>query len=160
MSITKSPLLKDVGSNIGLGNRKISRTSLSYVIALKAAARFKNYKFAQRIWSERGTFRKTSNFKDLSRSTKDALDFQFANAMVSCLTKMNLLDDTLAILLSTEYQFKWTWKELRELYQAASDIDHSDACKSIRGIAKRAQINYEGKIRRKDFKRYVMERGY
>lgn len=160
MSITKSPLLKYVGSNIGLGNRKISRTSLSYVIALKAAARFKNYKFAQRIWSERGTFRKTSNFRDLSRSTKDALDFQFANAMVSCLTKMSLLDDALAMLLSTEYQFKWTWKELRELYQAASDIDHSDACKSIRGIAKRAQIKYEGKIRRKDFKRYVMERGY
>lgn len=159
-SITKSPLLKDLSNNIDLRNRKIPRTSLSYVIALKAAARFKNYKFAQRIWSERGTFRKTSNFKELSRRTKDSLDFQFASAMVSCLTKMNLLDDALAILLSTEYQFKWTWKELRELYRAASEIDHTNACQTIRGIARRAQVNYEGKIRRKDFKKYVMERGY
>lgn len=136
------------------------RTSLTYVIALKAAGKSKNYKFAQRIWSERGTYRRSSSFKELSRSAKDELDFQFASAMVSCLTKMNLLDDALAILLSTEYQFKWTWKELNELYKAAVNIGHDNACRTIRGISKRAQINYEGKIRRRDYKKYVMERGY
>lgn len=158
-SVTTSPLLKEL-NQVGHTNRKMPRTSLTYVIALKAAGKSKNYKFAQRIWSERGTYRRSSSFRELSRSTKDELDFQFASAMVSCLTKMNLLDDALAILLSTEYQFKWTWKELNELYKAAVNIGHDNACRTIRGISKRAQINYEGKIRRRDYKKYVMERGY
>lgn len=159
-SITKSPLLKELHGNLDYTQKKVVRTSLSYVIALKAAGKHKNYKFAQRIWSERGTYRKTTNFGNLSRQIKDNLDFQFAAAMVSCLTKMNLLEDALAILLSTEYQFRWTWSELKGLYGASIEIGNDNITKTIRGVVKRAQINYEGKIRRKDFKQYVMERGY
>ncbi|CUM65738.1 uncharacterized protein PRCAT00003386001 [Priceomyces carsonii] len=147
-------------SQHSMNGRKVARSSLTYVIAIKAAGNFKNYNFAQKIWSERGTFRKTSSFKVLSRLEKDVLDFQFASAMVSCLTKMNLLDDAEAILLSTEYQFKWKWKELKELHKAAVEVGNEKLCKTVRNVARRAQINFEGKIRRKDFKRYLMERGY
>ena len=80
--------------------------------------------------------------------------------MVNCLTDMKLLDDALAILVSTEYQFKWTWKELLHLYAAAAEAGYDKVTKTIRGVVKRAQINFEGKIRRKDYKKYVMERGY
>ena len=157
-SIVKSPILKNIENQVSVG--KVPRCSLTYVVALKAAAKFKNYKFAQKIWSERGDYRKTDNFKTLSREEKDRLDFQFANAMLQCLTKMNLLEDALAILLSTEYQFKWTWKELTHLNQAAVEIGASKISRTIRNIASRAQLNFAGKIKRKDFKKYVMERGY
>ena len=80
--------------------------------------------------------------------------------MVSALTEMNLLDDAMAILLSTEFQFKWTWKELGSFYRAAGGIGRDDICRTVRGVAGRAQINFGGKIRRRDYKRYVMERGY
>lgn len=159
-TITKSPILNELQLRQNVAEKKIARTSLTYVIALKAAGKFKNYNFAKRIWSERGDFRKTNSFKNLTRSKKDKLDFEFASAMVSCLTRMNLLEDAVAILLSTEYQFRWTWKELNELYRSCVEIGNDKACRTIRGIAKRAQINYEGKIRRKDFKRYIMERGF
>lgn len=154
---TKAPILHEMET---VKDHKLPRSSLTYVIALKVAGKYRNYKFAQEIWTERGIYRKTDAFKNLPREEKDALDFEFASAMVSCLTKMNLLNDALAILLSTEYQFKWTWKELTELYRAAVEIGDSNITRPIRGITKRAQINYEGKIRPKDFRRYVLERSY
>lgn len=153
-SPTTAPVLRELPA------KKMARTSLSYVIALKAAGRHKNYPVAQRVWTERGTYRKTDAFKALSRAKKDHLDFMFATAMVQCLTKMLLLDDALAILVSTEYQFKWTWNELKGLYEAGAELGKTNVTRVIRGVVKRAQINHEGKIRRKDYKMYTLMRGY
>lgn len=156
-TITKSPALNQDSNAMRL---KTPRVPLTYVVALKAASNFKNYKFAQNIWVERGKYRKTTAFNKLSIQEKDKLDFQFASAMISALTKMNLLDDALAILISTEYQFKWTWAELSCLNQAASEVGNTHICKCVSAIAKRAQLKFEGKIRKKDFRRYVMQRGF
>lgn len=153
--LTKSPIL-----NMRLDDTagfKTPRCTYTYTIALKAASRHKNYEFAESIWKERGLLRKTPAFTSLSRREKDALDFIFATTMVHCLTDMNLLDDALAILISTEYQFKWTWKELSPLHKAAVEVGHDKVTRTIRGIASRAQIKFEGKIRRKDFKQFVMQ---
>lgn len=139
---------------------KVPRDDVTYLIALKAASKARNYIFSQEVWSERGLYRKSDRYKAKSRAEKDKLDFQFAAAMVSALTEMNLLDDAMAILLSTEFQFKWTWKELGVFYRAAGKIGRDDICRTVRGVAGRAQINFGGKIRKRDYKRYVMERGY
>lgn len=157
-SITKSPLLVQIGDM--LNRHKVKRDSVTYVIALKAAARHSNYEFSQTIWQERGNFRKSDEFRQLTPAERDKQDFRFAAAMVSCLTDLKLLEDALAVVVSTEYQFKWTWNELRSLQAAASVIRHDKITSTINGITKRAQITFEGKIRRKDYKRYVMERGY
>lgn len=156
---TKSPILAQVIES-RKDKVKIPRNTITYLIALKAASKHKNYTFAQKMWSERGTYRKSTNFKSLPRDTKDKLDFSFASSMVNCLTELKLLDDALAILVSTEYQFKWTWRELGPLYTTAVKVGHDNITKTIRGVVKRAQVNHEGKIRKKDYKRYVMERGY
>ncbi|KAG2733552.1 hypothetical protein G9P44_003077 [Scheffersomyces stipitis] len=153
-SIVKSPILKSIQS------KRTPRVSLTYVVALKAAGKFNNYNFANRIWQERGKFRKTETFKKLPRTEKDKLDFQFATQMVRTLTELNLLEDALAVLKSTEYQFRWTWKELDVLKSAAIRQGNTNVAQTVRSIARRAQLTYEGKIRRKDYKRYVMQRGY
>lgn len=153
--VTKAPILSlPVENSVGF---KKPRCTYTYTIALKAASRHKSYEFAESVWKERGLLRKTAAFTSLSRREKDALDFVFATAMVHCLTDMNLLDDALAILVSTEYQFKWTWKELSPLHKAAVEVGHDKITRTIRGIARRAQFKFEGKIRRKDFKLYVMQ---
>lgn len=158
-SPTKSPILAQVTES-QKSAFKMPRNTITYLIALKAAAKHKNYIFAQKVWTERGTYRKSAAFRNLPKSEKEKLDFSFASGMVNCLTDMKLLDDALAILVSTEYQFKWTWKELLHLYAAAAEAGYDKVTKTIRGVVKRAQINFEGKIRRKDYKKYVMERGY
>lgn len=159
-SMTTSPLLQQLGKTPNLSVKKVARTSLTYVIALNAAGNCKNYPFAQKIWVERGLFRKSPLFTNLSRDKKNKLDFEFASAMVSSLAEMNLLQDALAILVSTEYQFKWTWRELHKLYEKAEMHGHDKLCKTIKGIVHRAQINFEGKLRRRDYREYVKNRGY
>lgn len=156
---TKSPILSQVLEH-RKNSVKIPRNTITYLIALKAAAKHKDYKFAQSIWNERGIYRKSNDFKLLPRKTKDQLDFSFASGMVNCLTDFKLLDDALAILISTEYQFNWTWKELRKLYTAAVEVGHNNVTKTVRGVVRRAQVTHEGKIRKRDYKRYIMERGY
>lgn len=154
---TKSPILSQI---LQTSNFKIPRNTTTYTIALKAASRHKNYLFSQKVWRERGMYRKSDNFKSLNRQQKDELDFAFATSMVHCLTEMKLLDDALAILVSTEYQFKWTWKQLSKLHVAAVKMGYEKVSKTVRGIANRAQVKYEGKIRRKDFKKFTLQRGY
>lgn len=152
---TKSPVLSC--SEEPAAFAKIPRSTYTYTIALKAAAKHKTYEFAKEIWQERGTFRKTAAFTSMTRREKDALDFLFAACMVHCLSEINLLDDALAIVISTEYQFRWTWKELMPLHKAAVELGYDKVTQTVRGVASRAQIKFEGKIRRKDFKLYVMQ---
>lgn len=156
--IVKSPLLNEMQKQNYLV--KAPRVSLMYVVALKAAGKFGDYDFAQKIWTERGRYRKTAEFRSLLHQEKEKLDFQFAAAMITCLTQLHMLEDALALLISTEYQFRWTWKELDILHRAALEIGHDKICKTVRGIARRAQIKFAGKIRRQDYKKYVMERGF
>lgn len=136
---------------------KVPRSTVTYMIALKAAARHRAYAFAQAVWTERGRFRKTPRFRALPAAARDKLDFDFASAMVHALTQMMLLDDALAILVSTEYQFRWTWVQLRPLCDAAQKVGNDKVVSTVRGIAKRAQVNFEGKVRRKDYKLFTLQ---
>lgn len=157
-SLVRSPILDELSRLQQLA--KVARNSLHYVIALKAAGAHRNYKFAQQIWTERGEFRRTPQFRNLARAARDRQDFQFATAMIQALVQMQLLDDALAVLLSTEYQFKWTWAQLVHLHRAAVEVGNDKIAHTVRQIAKRAQIKHAGKIRRRDYKMYVLNRGY
>lgn len=154
-SPTKSPLLGEIMVANGQRFSK-PRNSVTYMHALKAAAKHRNYDFAQSIWTERGNFRKSDLFKQLLRSEKDKQDFAFASAMVQALTTMKLYDDALAVIVSTEYQFKWTWPHFRDLYDGAAALGLSKITQTLRGIASRAQMKFSGKIRKRDFKRHMM----
>lgn len=153
-----SPLFDNVPDLVNKTN--ITRTTLTYMIALKGAGRLKKYEFSQEVWKERGLYRKSKEFKLLLRKEKDKFDFMFANQMVQSLTQMDLLDDALAIIISTEYQFKWSWAQLSTVYNACVNIGHDKHCSTLRSIANRAQIRFEGKIRKKDYREYAMKRGY
>lgn len=153
-NFTKSPILRQAPGC------KVGRSTVTYIVALKAAAKGGNYSFAQSIWTERGEFRKSESFRSLSKSQREKEDFAFASEMVASLTTLKLLDDALAILVSTEYQFRWTWKELRGLYEAAIGVGHQKVAHTVRGVVSRAQVHFEGKINKSDYRRYVAERGY
>ncbi|KAK6202844.1 uncharacterized protein RJT21DRAFT_118917 [Scheffersomyces amazonensis] len=154
--IIKSPMLTQIEQR--KSEIKVPRVPLTYHVALKAAAKFKDYQFAQQVWQERGKFRKTSSFRELSRTEKDKSDFEFASSMVLALTKMNMLNDALAIVLSTEYQFKWSWRQLSQLNEAAKEIGSDVTSQTLYGIVRRSQIKHNGKMRRKDYKLYLLNK--
>lgn len=157
-NMTSSPLLNSLIESKNI--IKIPRSTKLYITALSAAGKFQSYDFGQQIWNERGLFRKSTRFTSLERKVKDLEDFQFAASMVSALTKMGMLSDALAIVMSTEYQFRWSRNELAELYHTASEIGDENIVQTVNGISSRSLIKWEGKIRRKDYKKYVMQRGY
>ncbi|CAK7898040.1 mitochondrial group I intron splicing factor Ccm1p [[Candida] anglica] len=143
-----------------LSTNKVARSTRIYQTALSAAARFNSFEFAQTVWQERGQFRKSTVFSRLPIRERDAQDFSFAQSMVRSLTRMGMLTDAMAVVVSTEYQFKWSWKELSELYHSALEVGDERITQTCKGISGRALAKHEGRIRRKDYKRYVMERGY
>ena len=153
-----SPILESIiQSN---NNKKVPRSSLIYITALRAAGKFQSYDFGQMIWDERGSFRKSTRFTTLPRLQKDQEDFKFASAMVSALTKMGMISDALAIVVSTEYQFRWSRNELSELFHTALEVGDEHTVQTVKSITSRSLINWEGKIKKRDYKKYVMERGY
>ncbi|WEJ93302.1 Mitochondrial group I intron splicing factor ccm1 [Yamadazyma tenuis] len=156
--LAKSPVFNELSSIESKFN--ITRSTLTYMIALKGAGILKNYQLSQDVWMERGKYRKSKEFKLLPRKEKDKLDFQFATQMVQSLTKMQLIDDAVAIIVSTEYQFKWAWLQLSPLYQECVELGYDKHCSTLRSIASRAQIRFEGKIRKKDFKEYLSKKRY
>lgn len=158
-ALAKSPALQRLAEHSN-NQLKVPRNTITYLIALKAAAKGNDYAMAQTMWTERGLYRKSVHWSKLSRDEKDKLDFDFAITMVNCLTQFGLFDDALAIIMSTEYQFRWKRHHFTQLYKAAVEIGNNKIALTLRGIAKRSQINFEGKIRRRDYKKYVMENGF
>lgn len=158
-SLSTSPVLEQF-LQASDGRFKVPRDTITYLIALKAAAKHNNYVLAQMMWTERGLYRKSVRWTRLSRHDKDKLDFDFAISMVNCLTQLGLLEDALAVVVSTEYQFKWKWHHFSQLHKRGVEIGDNKITLTLRGIAKRGQIKFEGKIHRKDYKRFVMNNGY
>lgn len=126
------------------------RNTFTYIIGLKAAGNLKSYQLAQQIWTERGHYRKTNQFRTLSPTKKNQLDFEFANSMVQSLTKMKHLLDALAVILSTEYQFKWSWNQLRPIHKEFVEAGMDKQSRTVRNIALRAQVRFEGKVDRRE----------
>lgn len=153
---TRAPILTELDKE----QTKINRTSLTYVIALKAAAKFNDYDFAKKIWTERGDFRKTNTFRNLLYGTRKYQDFEFASAMINCMARMNLIDDAMAILLSVSKQFKWTWKELHEVYNKCAEVGNVNYCKTVKGVIHSAQLKYHGKISKDEYRVYAATKGY
>lgn len=126
------------------------RNTFTYIIGLKAAGNLKSYQLAQQIWTERGHYRKTNQFRTLSPTKKNQLDFEFANSMVQSLTKMKHLLDALAVILSTEYQFKWSWNQLKPIHREFVEAGMDKQSRTVRNIALRAQVRFEGKVDRRE----------
>ncbi|KAI3403103.2 CCM1 [Candida oxycetoniae] len=130
---------------------KIPRNTASYLIALRAAVKHKDYEFAKSILEERGTYRKTSQFQELPAEERKKLDFQFACAMVDCFTKLGILHDALAIALSSEGTFNWTMKELRKLMKATLVLGDRKTEDAIKGIVARTRARTGSGIMKDDY---------
>ena len=95
--------------------KRFPRTDRLYNACLHAARNYKDVKFAQDIWIERGKYRKTSAFQKLDPYIQDQLDFKFARAMLSCLVETGNAVDAYQLVLSSQNRFVWTYYHLKSL---------------------------------------------
>lgn len=111
---------------------KFPRTHEVYNIAIISAVEFADITFAQKIWVERGNYRKCYEFRSLSPEVKKKKDFQFARYMIAVFTRTGLLEDAANLVRSTESQFNWEWSHLRSFFQKAEQIGDESAKRTIR----------------------------
>ncbi|EGW30558.1 uncharacterized protein SPAPADRAFT_157751 [Spathaspora passalidarum NRRL Y-27907] len=157
--IAKSPLLNEVEHLFKDNRAKAPRDCIMYMVAVRAAGRFKNFDFLDSIIKERGQYRKSAAFQQLPAKTRHKLDFSFATVLVDSYTKMNMLEDALAVVIASEDQFLWGKKELGNLMGASYKIENFHVIDRLREVIGKSQIA-KGKITRLDHKIYVKKRGY
>lgn len=133
-NIKQTPEIIDVSADFQKSLR-IPRTNAFYKLALVASTKFKNFEFMQKVWIERGQFRKTSRFKNLSIAEKNKLDFEFAREMCQALLALGLVHDALNIVLSTENQFQWSFYYLKNLYLYAEKIGDEYTKRRVKQVA-------------------------
>ncbi|ODV84679.1 hypothetical protein CANARDRAFT_8259 [[Candida] arabinofermentans NRRL YB-2248] len=105
-------------------NLKIPRDDRLYNSCMHAARHFKDVIFAQKIWIERGQFRKTERFQKLKPNQQDDLDFKFARSMLSVFTSTGNLMDAYQVVLSSQNRFVWTYYHLKSLISLAETMGY------------------------------------
>ncbi|KAI5963207.1 uncharacterized protein KGF55_002999 [Candida pseudojiufengensis] len=118
---------------------KLPRDTIIHVIALKAASTFKNLEFAEELILERGQYRKTSKFQKMSKKSQIQSDFDFSKGLVNFYIDMKMLNDALAVVLSSEDRFIWSWKELGGLVGAALKIDDFKLAQDVKMVIKKSK---------------------
>ncbi|CAI5760595.1 unnamed protein product [Candida verbasci] len=134
--VTKSPILSSLINSLENQNLKVSRDTIIYIVCLKAARKSKNLDFINQIIYERGIYRKSEDFSNLSTNSQKELDFSFASALCETYSTLNMLDDAMSIVLSTENRFSWTFKQLKHLKIKAENIEDNHIINEINRILK------------------------
>ncbi|QPG76399.1 hypothetical protein FOA43_003788 [Brettanomyces nanus] len=93
----------------------LPRDDRLYNACMHAARHFKDVIFAQKIWIERGRFRKTQSFQSLKPYVQDQQDFKFARAMLSCFVETGNVVDAYQLILSSQSRFVWTYYHLKSV---------------------------------------------
>lgn len=134
---------------------KIRRDSSFYCITLKAASKFRNYDFAQKMWVERGLYRKSKYYQSLSDEIKEENDFNFAVSMINFYSEMDLHDDAVLLIKKTSDRFNWSWKELRTLYDKANETLNTQVVTFIKNLVRDNQLKFKGKMTNIEFKKSI-----
>ncbi|KAH3667433.1 hypothetical protein OGAPHI_003082 [Ogataea philodendri] len=118
---------------------KYPRNDQLYNACMHAARINKDVAFAQKIWTERGQYRKSPEFQKLSPHKQDQLDFKFARAIVSVFVETNNLTDAFQVILSSQGKFAWTYYHLKSVVALAEKLDQPQTKRELLQVASLAE---------------------
>ncbi|KAG7735120.1 hypothetical protein KL948_000686 [Ogataea haglerorum] len=118
---------------------KYPRNDKLYNICLHAARVHKDVRFAQRIWTERGKYRKTPEFQRLSPRKQDEQDFKFARGIVAVFAQTNNVVDAYQVVLSSQRRFAWTYYHLKALMLLAEKLGYTSIHRTLSEVARLAE---------------------
>ncbi|OUM55221.1 hypothetical protein BVG19_g4716 [[Candida] boidinii] len=117
---------------------KFPRDDRIYNSCMHAARRFKDLKFSQEIWMERGLYRKTQNFQNLSKLKQDELDFKFARSMLSNFVITGAITDAYQLVLSSQSRFIWTYYHLKSLIELCTQLGYNKFVDELKIVIKKS----------------------
>ncbi|ANB15005.1 Ccm1p [Sugiyamaella lignohabitans] len=111
--------------------RAIPRNWNTYDLAIKAAVAAGNMNFAQKVWMERGLYRRTPAFKQLPEKVRKSSDFAFAQSMVELHTKCGDIDQALKLIRSTIKLFHWKKYQVADLINKIEEMEDEQSRKEL-----------------------------
>jgi pentatricopeptide repeat protein len=109
----------------------VPRNWLTYDLAIRACSLSRDIDYANKIWMERGMWRRTDQFKSLPNKLRTHADFQFAQHMVALLARCGEIDQALRIIKSTIRQFTWKRYHVEELSNKVQELEDETSIKEL-----------------------------
>lgn len=116
---------------------KIVRTDRLYNMCMHVARHHGSLSFAQKVWVERGQYRKTKQFQELSHEKQDEADFKFARLMLSVLTYTGNVGDAYKLVLSSQNRFVWSRYHLKSLLMLCERLGYVTFGRELMKVVKR-----------------------
>lgn len=114
------------------------RNDRLYNMCMHIARHQGSLSFAQKIWSERGRYRKGTKFQKLSITKQDAADFKFARLMLSTLTFTGNVGDAYKLVLSSQNRFVWTKYHLKSLISVCEQMGYTTFSRELQSVIKKS----------------------
>lgn len=117
---------------------RIIRNDRLYNMCMHIARNQASLSFAQKIWTERGMYRKSSKFQKMSIIKQDEADFKFARLMLSVFTHLGNVGDGYKLVLSSQNRFMWTNYHLKSLFMLCERLGYTTFSKELFKVVKRS----------------------
>lgn len=129
---------------------KIPRNDRFYNLCMHISRHQRSLSFAQKIWQERGEYRKSEYFQSLKPETQDDSDFKFARLMMSVLTELGNVGDAYKLVLSSQSRFIWTNYHLKSLISLCERLGYVTFSKELSKVVRRGDKWIRRQQRRKE----------
>lgn len=113
---------------------RLAREHHLYMIAMDAAAQFKDLEFGQRVWTERGEWRKHQNFAQLELEQRKLLDFKFARSLVHLLAEVGNSEEAVLLLKSAAGLHDWRAHDIPSLLGLCHRLEDRESLDKINSI--------------------------
>lgn len=115
-------------------NFVVGRTHYTQLLAMDAAIKFKDLKFGEKIWNERGTWRKQTGFQSLPAEEQQNLDFKFAQKIISLFAAVGDVEQAIAVLESASGLHKWEPYDIPTLIDLCHRLEDFNSVDKISSI--------------------------
>lgn len=109
----------------------IPRDGNVYRQAILAAKDARALDFARQVWEERGSWRHTDMFKQMSKEAQEKSDIRFARDMVEMFAASGEVENALRIVMSTSKYFRWRRVHLQPLIDICAEHEDFATLKEI-----------------------------
>lgn len=110
---------------------KLMMENSIYANCMKSAIQFHDSGFGSKIWTSRGKYRKSVQFKMLPMRTRIESDTEFAQLMVNFFTEQRQYTDALSIVLSSQRYINWTYPMIKMLHHALVELEDERSIKRL-----------------------------
>jgi hypothetical protein len=129
------------------------RNNHIYKLAIRACIIGRDLVYGSRVWSERGNWRRTATFRNLSQEERRKSDYLFARDMVHLHAVCGHTDEALRIIESSKKLFIWKKHHIKEFINILEEHEDTYTLSRVKRILSSYYANENA--RAEEYKKFV-----